>query len=223
MTEYPHAVLFASEEVSSFIEHLDRLGLDERLELYSDLVLFERVELIVFAQRFSAVAWFHEYSASDTNDALAEHRRAMARGEYVIDGWGIEPLEAAAEQETTLERALTLQYGSFELMAIAALETLFGDLLPLRGRPRGLLARFRLWADAAGARGAERELLGTELARLAELRNRFAHELDGSPWEGLPEAERDRARVVETLLRVAGVVRGVDAVLKRENSHDPRR
>lgn len=204
------------EELASLMEHLGEVRPEDRAEVHFGVPSSGRVELIVFAQRLAAVAWLHAFSAPETDGVLEQHREEMAGGAYVVEGWGIEPLEAAREEEGMLEQALTLQYGSFELMAIAALETLLGDLLPASGRPRGLLARFRAWANANDVQAETRELWGAEFAGLAALRNRFAHELDGSPWETREAEAPNRVRVEETLLRVGHAARWVDEILERE-------
>lgn len=204
------------EELASLIEYLAEVHPEDRAEVYFGSPFSGRVELIVFAQRLAAVAWLHAFSAPETDGVLEWHREEMASGAYVIEGWGVEPLEAAREEEGMLEQALTLQYGSFELMAIAALETLFGDLLPVSGRPRGLLARFRAWADANDVQAEMRERWGAEFVGLATLRNRFAHELDGSPWETREAEAPNRERVEETLLRVGHAARWVDEILEQK-------
>ncbi|MGB4135915.1 MAG: hypothetical protein WA971_05095 [Microbacterium sp.] len=216
---HPDLTPMTHEESVALYRALGEGDVQGRADLYLDFSpLSGRVETEVFRDRLAAVVWLFQTGsdkALKALEAVREERRAPGAPDDDHGGGPADLDDVLAREEGAVETVLALQLGSLELMAVAALEALLGDLLPDSSRARGLKARFEEWSASAGVSDEERRAQWGRISVLADRRNRFAHSLDGSPWA--PRGEPvDADRVEDTFQRVGDLALWIDHAVSAE-------
>lgn len=96
---------------------------------YIDYTLVDRVELIKFAGRFSALIWLYRTVNEGVTAVSESHAHLQGTGEHRVAGWVGESDLALDEEIYQRQDMLTITAGSIIAASAAALESLATDLL----------------------------------------------------------------------------------------------
>lgn len=209
------------------VEHYWQASDDEPemlADLYLDFHLFDRVEFLVFRDRLSSAIYVVRTSTAAAARDLSVFSDIRATGEHRIPGWEAESDHVLDEREGIVSEAVAVAYGAAVLSAVAALETLVGDLLSSDIGPagrNGLQRKIESFLRGTNISTDDRVSLVGLVKTVAARRNAVAHELIGSYWQPPIESGNsavhnnifDKETLEDTLFKIGEIVTLIESLV----------
>lgn len=197
---------------------------DMLADLYFDFHSFDKVEFLVFRGRLSSAIYVVRASTAAATRNLRLFKSIRSTGEHRISGWEAESDHVLDEQEGVVSEAVSVAYGAAVLSAVAALETLIGDLLPSNVGPAGksgLHRKFESLLRGTNISTDDRVSLMELVKTVAARRNAFAHELIGSYWQSPNERDNstsyhivfDEETLEDTLFKIGEIATRLESLM----------
>lgn len=151
--------------------------------LYTDFHFFSDVVFLHFEDNLGAAIFLRNSAQEQSERVVAELARQEKTDHVSIEGWEGEAQMMLEENRIITKGALQIARGAASMAALVAIELLITDLLQ-DGSPsrNGLVPKFLSLMNQVDVTLEVRAELENEVRELAKLRNAYAHQLTGSPW-----------------------------------------